>query len=211
MYLKSLKTIIGLALVTTLAAPLRAQEAIKGEGEKPSEAEMMSMMMEMAKPGKNHQRLQEGAGTWAYAVKWWMSPEASPTESSGTAVLKSVMGGRYLVGEHSGKMQMPGADGQMMDAEFRGMSVEGYDNAKQKYVASWIDNMGTGIMYMEGTYDAAAKTLTYLAEYEMMPGIKTKMREIIKITDKDHRTAEFFEDRDGKQVKTMEIRYTRKS
>jgi uncharacterized protein DUF1579 len=89
--------------------------------------------------------------------------------------------------------------------------VEGYDNAKKKFVASWIDNMGTGIMNSEGTYDPATKTLTYYAEYEPMPGMKTKMRQLVKFTDKDHHTMEFLEDRGGKEVKTMEIVYTRKS
>ena len=49
------------------------------------------------------------------------------------------------------------------------MAVEGYDNVKKKFLASWIDNMGTGIMNLEGTYDAATKSLTYHAEYEPMP------------------------------------------
>src|SRR5215470_4588351 len=57
----------------------------------------------------------------------------------------------------------------------QGMAVEGYDNVKKKFVSSWIDNMGTAIMISEGTYDAGAKTLTYTAETEMMPGMKTKM------------------------------------
>ena len=99
----------------------------------------------------------------------------------------------------------------MMDTPFVGMSIEGYDNVKKKFVSSWIDNMGTGIMNSEGTYDPASKTLTYFAEYEPMPGMKTKTRQVLKLTDKDHRTLEFFEDRGGKEVKTMEIGYTRKS
>jgi hypothetical protein len=45
----------------------------------------------------------------------------------------------------------------------------------------------------------------------MMPGMKTKIRETIKIVDKDHRVFEFYEDRGGTEVKTMEIKYTRKS
>ena len=102
-------------------------------------------------------------------------------------------------------------DGKMMEMEFKGMAVEGYDNVKKKFVSTWIDNMGTGIMHLEGTYDADAKTFTYTGEYEPMPGMKTRMREVIKVTDKNHRTFEFFEDRGGKEVRTMEINYTRKS
>ncbi len=44
-----------------------------------------------------------------------------------------------------------------------------------------------------------------------MPGMKTKMRELVKFTDKDNHTVEFYEDRGDKDVKTMEINYTRKS
>jgi hypothetical protein len=34
---------------------------------------------------------------------------------------------------------------------------------------------------------------------------------VVKYTDKDHHTIEFFEDRGGTEVKTMEITYTRSS
>jgi len=183
----------------------------KKDDKKPSDADMMNMMMELAKPGENHKLLQSGVGTWSYTVKWWMSPDAPPNTSTGTTVARAVMDGRYVITDHSGKMQMPGADGKMMDMEFKGMAVEGYDNVKKKFVSSWIDNMGTAIMISEGTYDAGTKTLTYTAETELMPGMKTKMRQVIKLADKDHRTMEFFETRGGTEVKTMEISYTRKS
>ena len=32
-------------------------------------------------------------------------------------------------------MEMPGADGKMTKVEFNGMSLEGYDNVKQKFVS----------------------------------------------------------------------------
>jgi Protein of unknown function (DUF1579) len=82
---------------------------------------------------------------------------------------------------------------------------------KKKFVSSWIDNMGTGIMHFEGVYDPAAKTLTYRSDYEPMPGMKTKVRELVSIVDRDHHTMEYFEDRGGREVKTMEITYTRAS
>ena len=44
-----------------------------------------------------------------------------------------------------------------------------------------------------------------------MPGMKTRIREVLKATDHNHRTLEYFEDRGGKAVKTMEITYARKS
>ena len=209
----SVKYLATLLASAALSLPLPAQDkdAPKKDDKKPGESEMMAMMMELAKPGENHKLLADAVGSWDYKVKFWMSQDGPPMESGGTSVARSVMDGRYVITDHTGKMQMPGPDGAMMDTQFQGMAVEGYDNAKKKFVSSWIDNMGTGIMHSEGTYDAGSKTLTYLAEYEPMPGMKTKMREVIKIGDKNHRTIEFFEDRGGKEVKTMEIGYTRKS
>jgi hypothetical protein len=209
----SLKWLVAVIMSAALTVPVLAaeKEAPKKDASKPSESEMMAMMMELSKPSENHKLLANVVGTWSYTVKWWMSPEAPPSESTGTSVARAAMGGRYFITDHTGKMQMPGADGKMMNMEFKGMAIEGYDNAKKKFVSSWIDNMGTGIMATEGTYDADSKTFTYNGEYEPMPGMKVKMREVIKITDKDHRTFEFFEDRGGKEVKTMEINYTRKA
>jgi len=140
----------------------------------------------------------------------WMAPGAPPSKSTGTAVRKSVMEGRYLTGDYSGKFKMPGADGKMKEMNFQGMSMDGYDNVKKKFVSGWVDNMGTGIMISEGTYDAATKTFTYLGEYEGMPGMKSKVREVIKMTDKEHMTMEYYEDRGQGETKSMEIAYTRK-
>jgi hypothetical protein len=179
----------------------------------PNEAEMMKQMMELSKLNENHKLLASLAGNWTYNIKFWMNPDpsAKPQESKGNASTKPVMGGRYFVMDVSGKMQMPGPDGKMKDVEFKGMGIDGYDNVKKKFVSSWIDNMGTGIEFSEGTYDPATKTFTYASEMEAVPGMKTKVREVLKIADNDHHTFEWYEDRGkGQEAKTMEISYTRK-
>jgi hypothetical protein len=173
---------------------------------------MMTQMMELSKLNENHKLLADLAGTWSYTVKMWMNPDpnAKPEESKGTAVRKSMMDGRFFVVDVAGKMEMPGADGKKKEMTFKGMGIEGYDNVKKKFVGTWMDNMGTGVMMSEGDYDPATKTFTYASEYEAIPGMKTKIREVVKIVDKDHHTFEWYEDRGGKEAKTMEINYTRK-
>jgi hypothetical protein len=172
-------------------------------------AEEMKQMMELAKLNENHKLLASMAGTWSYTVKTWMVPGAPPSESTGTAIRKSIMEGRYLTGDYSGKFKMPGADGKMKEMNFQGMSMDAYDNVKKKFISGWVDNMGTGIMIIEGTYDAATKTFTYTGESEMMPGIKAKMRQVIKMAVKDHMSMEFYEDRGQGETKSMEITYKR--
>ena len=137
-------------------------------------------------------------------------PSTPPQESKGTATRKSIMDGRYVVMDVKGKMQMPGPDGKMKETDFIGQGTEGYDNVKKKFVSSWMDNMGTGIMTAEGTYDPSSKSFTYNSDYEMMPGMKEKVREVVKFGDKDHMMLEYYEDRGGHETKTMEINYTKK-
>jgi hypothetical protein len=99
----------------------------------------------------------------------------------------------------------------MQGFDFKGMALDGYDNAKKKFVADWIDNMGTSIAAFEGTYDAGTKTFTYHGEEESTPGTKTKVRETMQILDPDHHVLEWYEEHGGKEVKMMEISYTRQS
>src|SRR6266404_8672624 len=160
-------------------SPAAAAGTVTAPGGQPNPQEMMKQMIEMSKLNENHKLLASMDGNWNYAIKFWMNPDpnAPPQQSKGSATRKSTMGGRYSVMDVSGKMQMPGQDGKMKDMQFKGMGIEGYDNVKQKFVGSWIDNMGTGIQFSEGTYDPATKTFTYTSEIEMMPGMKTPVRE----------------------------------
>ncbi len=171
---------------------------------------MMAQMMELGKPGENHKQLAQLAGEWTYTVKMWMDPTAPPTESKGTSTRKAIMDGRFFIADAKGSIQMPGPDGKMKDFNFTGMSIEGYDNVKKKFVSTWMDNMGTMIMISEGTYDPTSKAFTYIANCEMMPGMPVKIREVIKVIDSDHHTFDWYEDRGAGEAKTMEISYTRK-
>ena len=187
--------------VATSAAAPSAEEMKK----------MMTQMMELSKLNENHKLLASLDGTWNCNVKMWMDGDTSkkPDVSKSTAVRKSIMDGRYVIMDVTGKMEMPGPDGKKKEMTFKGQGTEGYDNVKKKFVGTWIDSMGTGVMMSEGDYDPTTKTFTYTGEFEMMPGMKQKIREVVKITDKDHMDFEYYEDRGGKEMKTMEIAYTR--
>lgn len=209
-------TLFNLLAAVALAAPVYAQTdsnsptTSAATGGAPS-ADEMKMMMELAKTNENHKLLASTAGNWSYVVKMWMDGDTSKKaqESKGTATRKSIMDGRYVAMEVNGNMQMPDEKGKMQNMAFKGMGTDGYDNVKKKFVSTWFDSMGTGIMMSEGDYDASSKTFTYKGEFEMMPGMKMKVREVLKMTDKDHMMMEWYEDRGGKEMKTMEIDYTR--
>lgn len=177
-----------------------------------SEEAMMKQMVLMAELNENHKLLGTLVGTWDCTSKMWMNPDPSapPTESKGTAVRKAIMGGRYFSLDVKSKMPMPDANGKITNSDFEGMGLEGYDNVKKKFISSWIDNMGTGILFSEGTYDAPTKTFTYHATGEFMPGMKLAIRAVMKIVDNDHHVFEWYDNSRGEEAKTMEISYTRR-
>src|SRR6266702_2840660 len=197
--------------ISLIPSPPSAAQAVTATGQ-PNPQEMMKQMIEMSKLNENHKLLSSLDGSWNYTIKMWMNPDpnAKPQESKGTATRKTVMVGRYVMMDVAGKLQMPGEDDKMKDVQFKGMGLEGYDNVKKKFINSWIDNMGTGIQFSEGTYDPATKTLTYTSEMEPVPGMKSQVREVIKITDTNHMTFEWYENQGGQEKKTMEIAYTKK-
>jgi hypothetical protein len=192
-------------------SPAAATRPVTSPPGQPNPQEMMKQMMELSTLNENHKVLSDLNGNWNYTIKFWMDPDpnAKPQESKGTATRKSIMGGRYFVMDVTGKMQMPGEDGKMKDMQFKGMAIEGYDNVKKKFVASWIDSMGTGIQFSEGTYDPATKSFTFNMEMEPVPGMKSQVREVLKVPDNNHMMLEWYETQGGQERKTMEINYTR--
>src|ERR1700716_3390220 len=105
------------AAMTTTTASSPATTTSTTTSTAPS-ADEMKQMMELAKLNDNHKLLASTAGTWSYVVKMWMDPKGKPTESTGTATRKSIMDGRYVSGEYTGKFKMPGADGKMTEMNF---------------------------------------------------------------------------------------------
>jgi hypothetical protein len=95
---------------------------------------------------------------------------------------------------------------------FNGVGVTGFDNVIGKYVWTWIDNMGTGIMTGVGTADASGKVLTMIGTMnDPMTGKPSKSRMVTTIIDDDHHTFEMFGTPPGgkKEVKMMTIDYVR--
>jgi hypothetical protein len=63
--------------------------------------------------------------------------------------------------------------------------MDTYDAAKKKYVGVWIDSMSTAPMVMEGTFDAAKKTLTMVGDGPGPDGKPTKHRTVSEWKDED--------------------------
>jgi hypothetical protein len=162
----------------------------------------MKKWMDYMTPGKEQQDLAKMNGDWVYTSKFWMDPNAPAQTSEGLATCEMLLGGRY---------QQMTVTGKMMGMDFRGIGVTGFDNAKKVWVSSWIDNFGTGLMYMEGTYDDASKKIVFTGNMvDPTSGKDVAVKQTVKVLDDNNVLMEMFDNSHGKEFKTMEINYTKK-
>ena len=190
----------------TLAQDKPAGAETKAAKEKnaaaPNMEEMMKKMAELAAPGPAHKALAPLGGEWNVEAKFWMGgPE--PTESKGASTKRWIMGGRFLQEDHKS---------EFMGLPFQGMGLTGYDTMKQKYIAMWIDNMGTALSVSEGAADADGKVFTMNGTMDdPMTGEKNKpVKYILRIVSQDKHVMEMHDVGKGEKSKVGEITYMRK-
>ncbi len=164
------------------------------------EAASMEAWAEAATTGPAHAWLGHLVGTWKTSMSINMGPE--PMLSEGTAEIKWLLEGRFLIQEFHGDMM-----GMPMD----GFGISGFDNLKRQYVGTWVDSMGTAITTMMGSLDPSAKILTQIATMdEPTTGEHGKAyMYITTLVDEDHFRFEAREILYGDPFTVFTIEYTR--
>lgn len=191
-------TMLAVAMCGALGMSVPAMAQDKGA---PPMDPAMEAMMKAGTPGAEHKVLEGWVGSWSAKVKM-MAPGQPVMESAGTAEITSLYGGRYVKEEFAS---------DMMGMPFQGTSYTGFDNVSKKFVGTWIDSMSTGIAVVEGTWDGPSSTFKYAMTYNDPVTGKVKHSKMsVKVVDKNSHVSEFWDEIDGKHVKTMEITYTRK-
>lgn len=178
-------------LLTSLTLTVSAQE------------DPMKAWQDYMTPGAMHKWLATHVGTWEAEVTMWMDPAAPPTKSKATDVVTMSMNGLFQVGHMSSTM---------MGMPFQGQSTLGYDNAKKKFVLSWIDGFSSGMIFMTGDYDAATKTMSLSGvQTDPMTGKDSPIRQVNVFHDENSYTSSMYgAGPDGKEMKFMEGTYKRK-
>ena len=197
--MKTLKKIFLTFILLMGCINLNAQESKDAKQASPEDKAMMAYMT----PGKMHDMLAKSAGLWNEDVTMWMSPDAPPVKGVMTAMNRMIMGNRYLQCMNRGTfMGMP----------FEGISTIGYDNAKNVFMSTWIDNMGTGIMYAEGKWNESNSTIDFTGKsFDPMSGKDVQMRQVMKFIDETNQLMEMYmTPMGGKEYKSMEIKSTKK-
>ena len=178
---RSLASFAVVSLALALAAPLASAQ-----------------MPALPQPGPEHELLKKDVGTWDATVEMFMAPGGAPMVSKGTDTV-SMIGGFWQVDDFKS---------EMMGQPFAGRGATGYDPAKKKYVGTWVDSMTPGYYTVEGTYDAATKTLNATMEGPDQTGAVVKTKQTTAWKDADTRVFTLYGP-DGSSV-TMRITYKRR-
>ena len=122
---------------------------------------------------------------------------ATPSISSFVLFITLLTGGRWLVSKF---------EGEYAGAKFEGRGQYGYDANKGKYVGTWIDTISPGLTVLEGTYDSATKTMTYVGD-GVGPDGKTKYNQkmVTKTKDDGSRVFTFYAKADKDEIKFIRL------
>lgn len=193
-------------LVALLLGSCRSsRESVMEEPLTPQEEmeQAMAIWSEVAEPGLEHRLLTPLEGEFTARVQAWREPGSEPEHSQGRMSNRWILGGRFLQGTYRGTL---------MGQPFDGVSLLGYDKARERFVGVWMDSMSTLLMPIsEGASSKKGKVITLERTwFNPMMRAEATMREVTTIHSHDQHTFEIYEiGPEGEQRKTLEILYTR--
>jgi hypothetical protein len=207
---KSMKPIRGLTTGILAALLLAATAAAQGQASQkpatpaqnpttsPAQEEALQALAAAAQPGPVHAELMKRAGDYT-TTETFYAPGTEPQQSTGTAKVKSILGGRFLEEENSG---------DSFGAPSSGLRLYGYNNASKQYEAVWIYNGSTAFLVLDGASDDNGKTVRYSGAF-LGPGGAQKLRVTITQEDADHFVVKLLGEGPGDTTSTLETVYTR--
>ena len=161
----------------------------------------LQQWMASAAPVAQHVQLQQMAGRWRIHQRDWRSSQTPWNDATGIATWRPVLGGRFI--EQELVTTLGGHP-------YHGLGLIGFDREAGKYVGAWMDDFGTSLLPLEGSWDAASRTLN-LKGYvgpQADPHMQWSMKQIWR--DKNHVTVEWWgPSATGAPMKHVEVDYTR--
>lgn len=181
--------------------PPRASSADSAEPRRADRTALLDAWSSAWTPGEAHARLAGRAGVWRLTTRTWGDPEQEPVVSETTAVREMILGGRVLQEQVLGEVQ---------GFPFESLGQLGYDNVTGRWWSTWMDTLSTAVVVTTGTRDPRAGDLVLTGEYaDLLTGTARQVRTVLRWIDADTERFEWWETREGEEVKTMEILYQR--
>lgn len=169
----------------------------------PETGSEMSFTVSPAAPGEFHRNLDPLVGDFDAKATFWESAGAAPQTWNAHAKSRWILDGRFVLTDFRGNM---------FGGSFEGVSLMGFDNAKQRYVSTWADTSSTALMPIaEGTTSRDGKVFTTTRRrQDPTDGSWLTERDVTTVFSNDEHTFEMFVQPDGgTEFRSFEIVYTR--
>jgi hypothetical protein len=209
--------IAGLALCSTAFAqnekpkgPISPAVKEQPKGDKPTTPTMDDWSKANQMAPEHVEMAKNMVGDWNTQSSFWMDPKGQPQVSTGKAKFEPIMGARFISQEYTGKFSMPGADGKMVDRDFKGHGLYGFNTVSKEYENIWIDSTATGIMLSTGKKYANGD-IVFTGQYDdPMSGQKKTAKSVMHHESRDKMVFTMYDKAsDGTEVKSLEVVYTR--
>ncbi len=152
-------------------------------------------------PSKEMERFNAEVGTWDCEVRMFgEDPSKKPEISKGSETV-------WMLG---GMWQVSHFKGEMMGMQFEGSGQTGFNPETKKYTGTWVDSTSPYAMATEGTWDEKTQTFTQQGTGKDATGNEVKMK-MTSVYNKDGSRLFTMSGAmpDGKEMKMMEIHYTK--
>ncbi len=193
------RTLITICVTGLFASGLLAVAQNKDNDSR--DAMMVRAMEAYATPGDEQKWLSKLTGEWVAKASFRMAPDIPWQDSDAMVARHMEFDGRYLVEKYSS---------MMMGMPFRGRATTGWDNALQKFVTTWCDNMGTGITHGTGQWNSEKTQIDWtITQADPMTGTLMRNRATWTFSPGTMHLDSFMKDLNGKEFHAMRISYRR--
>lgn len=188
--MKLTETFLALSCLAALFACAQTQEhsAMAAPAESPST--------------EQHAWLLQLVGEWETEAEMPAGPGEEPMKMKGRESVRA-LGGLWIVADMRGESPMG-----VMEA----VLTIGYDEAKQRYVGTWVDSMMNHLWRYEGSLDATGKILSLETEGPSFSGdgSMAKYKDVYELKSHDHKVlTSWMQGSDGVWTEFMTADYRR--
>lgn len=149
-------------------------------------------------PNDIHKMLEEYSGQFNMEISMWMTEGKAPEIINVSSSHKMILGNRFLEMTQTGNM---------MGMDYQSVSTIGYNTINKSFSLTTLTNMGTGTLYLSGSWDENKKNVNLKGTItNPMDGKLINVRQQISFIDKDNLLIENFDTYEG-QVEKKSIQY----
>lgn len=154
-------------------------------------------------PNEVHKLLGDYMGEFNLEISMWMKEGSDPTIVHVSSFHTMILGDRFL------EITQVGA---MMGTEYQSITTLGFNTTNKTFSLFTLTSMGTGTLYLNGTWDSEKRTANLTGQMtNPMDGKTISVRQQITFIDENQLLIENFDTYvGGKEKKTVQYKFTRK-